>query len=241
MGKSFFIDLTRCTACRGCQIACKQWHKHPVEKTRNMGSYQNPQDLSFSTYKLVRFSEKVVDGELKWLFFPDQCRHCVTPPCKLTADMYDDRAILQDERTGAVIFTEYTSELDIDEIRGSCPYDIPRVEKETGTMGKCDMCYDRVHNGLKPACVQVCPTGAMNFGDREEMMDMAQERLAVVKKRRPKAMLADPNEVRVIILCEYDPAHYYNYIVAEATPFGPISRKSLLAGLARPFKAMTRT
>ena len=78
-GKSFFIDQTRCTACRGCQVACKQWKKQPAETTENWGSYQNPRDLSPSTFKLVRFSEAEVDGRLRWLFFPEQCRHCLEP------------------------------------------------------------------------------------------------------------------------------------------------------------------
>ena len=46
-GKSFFVDLTLCTACRGCQVACKQWKDLPAEQTRNLGSHQNPQDLFF--------------------------------------------------------------------------------------------------------------------------------------------------------------------------------------------------
>ena len=60
MAKSFFIDTSRCTACRGCQVACKQWKKQPAETTENWGSYQNPRDLSPSTFKLVRFSEEAL-------------------------------------------------------------------------------------------------------------------------------------------------------------------------------------
>lgn len=69
MSKSFLVDTTLCTACRGCQVACKQWHDLPAEKTVNRGSYQNPADLSFDTYKLVRMREEVIDGRLRWLFF----------------------------------------------------------------------------------------------------------------------------------------------------------------------------
>jgi len=54
--KSFFIDTTKCTACRGCQVACKQWNKLPATNTYNWGSFQNPADLSFDTFKLVRFA-----------------------------------------------------------------------------------------------------------------------------------------------------------------------------------------
>ena len=48
MSKSFLIDTTLCTACRGCQVACKQWHDLPAEKTVNRGSYQNPEDLKLA-------------------------------------------------------------------------------------------------------------------------------------------------------------------------------------------------
>ncbi|MDP4727151.1 MAG: formate dehydrogenase, partial [Desulfobacterales bacterium] len=85
MSKSFLVDTTLCTACRGCQVACKQWHDLPAEKTINHGSYQNPEDLSFDTYKLVRMNEEVIGGQFRWLYFPDQCRHCLEPPCEATA------------------------------------------------------------------------------------------------------------------------------------------------------------
>ena len=52
-GKTFFIDQSRCTACRGCQIACKQWKKLPGDHTVNTGSYQNPPQVNEHTLKLV--------------------------------------------------------------------------------------------------------------------------------------------------------------------------------------------
>jgi formate dehydrogenase iron-sulfur subunit len=232
MAKSFFIDLTRCTACRGCQVACKQWHKLPAEETRNRGSHQNPPDLSYHTYKLVRFTETEQQGNLQWLFWPEQCRHCVEPPCMYQADYGD--SIYIDEKTGAVIYTEKTRREDIENIRGSCPYDIPRVDKESGIISKCDMCNDRVHNGLLPACVQVCPTGAMNFGDREEMMEMAQKRLKTVKKRFPDAVLGDPDFTRAIFLYQFKPSLFYEYAVAGLT--APLTRNRALAKLAKPAK-----
>ena len=47
MSNAFFIDTTRCTGCRGCQVACKQWHDLPAERTQNRGTLENPPDLSF--------------------------------------------------------------------------------------------------------------------------------------------------------------------------------------------------
>lgn len=232
-GKTFFVDLTKCTACRGCQVACKQWHKNPAEETRNWGSHQNPKDLSFVTYKLVRFTEVVENGKVKqWYFFPDQCRHCMHPPCKMVGDMYDNQAILHDQETGAIIFTDRTKNLDGEEIRAACPYNIPRWD-ENKVQAKCDMCLDRVQNGLKPACVLACPTGTMNFGDRDEMLELAKKRLAEVKKYRPEAVLADPDDTRVIYLCEENPRKYYSYAVASLE-VPVLTRKAALAKVFSP-------
>jgi formate dehydrogenase iron-sulfur subunit len=231
MSKSFFIDTTLCTACRGCQVACKQWHNLPAEKTINSGSYQNPDDLSFDTYKLVRMEEKVMEGQVKWLFFPDQCRHCLEPPCQDTAG--EPTAIFTDAPTGAVIYTANTGGLNADEIIESCPYNIPRKGPD-GTLAKCDMCLDRVQNGLQPACVKTCPTGAMNFGERDEMLTLAKNRLGMVKKKNPKASLLDPDDVRVIYLVAYDPALYHKNAVAANSAFD-ITRQMALSRMLRPF------
>ncbi|MUM76529.1 formate dehydrogenase [Pseudodesulfovibrio sp. F-1] len=238
-GKSFFVDLTLCTACRGCQVACKQWKKLPAEKTVNWGSYQNPRDLSSKTIRLVRFAETEAGGMLRWLFFPEQCRHCVYPPC---ADVNENPAsVIHDEATGAVVYTDHTAKEKADTLRNNCPYDIPRTDPDTGVVSKCDMCIDRVRAGMLPACVKACPTGTMNFGDRSEMLELAEKRLAEVKKQYPEAMLIDPDMVRVIYLAAFPPESYYEYMEADASGVkpGPLTRKQLLAKLGSPIKRMT--
>jgi len=235
MAKSFFIDLTKCTACRGCQIACKQWNELPATKTHQWGSYQNPEDLSYQTYKLVRFTE-VVDGKgniQDWIFMPDQCRHCVYPPCKMVADTEDPEAIVVDKATGAVLFTERTMFLtDKETIQEACPYNIPRWNPNNGLMSKCTMCIDRVSNGLLPACVQVCPTGAMNFGDREDMLALAKKR----QKQVPGSVLGDPDDVRTIYLFKHKPETYHKFAVASLELLPLKNRRELLAGMFRPLK-----
>ena len=242
MPKTIFVDTSRCTACRGCQIACKEWHELPANKTTQYkwGSHQNPQDLNPYNYKLVRFSEHLDNGVVRWNFFPDQCRHCELAPCKELGDIYLEGAIVRDEKTGAVLYTEKTkkfSDEEFEEIRQSCPYNIPRRNPETREMVKCTMCNDRVNNGLLPACVKVCPTGTMNFGEREDMLKLAESRLAHLKKQYPEARLADPDEVNVIYLLIDKPENYHEFAVAQ-NDLGPMSKKQFLATLARPFKAM---
>ncbi len=236
-GKSFFIDTTKCTACRGCQIACKQWNKNPGTKTFQRGNHQNPADLSVYTFKLVRFNEvEVPGGEPKWYFFPDQCRHCVSPPCKEVADGKAKGAIVQDEKTGAVVFNPRVKIKleDFKEIREACPYDIPRFLPNKERMAKCTMCFDRVKEGMLPACVKTCPTGAMNFGDRKEILEKANKRLAEVKGVYKDAMLANPDDVRVIYLLVDDPKKYHKFAVAENT-IG-ITRKMALKRIFQPLR-----
>lgn len=232
--KSFFIDTTMCTACRGCQISCKQWNKNPGTKTLQRGNHQNPVDLSSSTFKLVRFNEvEVPGGEPKWYFFPDQCRHCMSPPCKEVADGKAKGAIIQDEKTGAVIFNQKVKMKpeDFKEVREACPYDIPRISG-AGIMAKCTMCFDRIKEGMLPACAKTCPTGTMNFGDRDAILKMANKRLEEVKKVYKDALLANPDDVRVIFLLIDDPKKYHKFAIAENT-IG-ISRKMALKRLFQP-------
>ena len=237
-GKAFFIDTTLCTACRGCQIACKQWNQLPATKTENWGSYQNPRDLSFETYKLVRFSEsRGNNGRPVWYFFPDQCRHCVEPPCKEIPE--DPEAIIVDPLTGAVLYTDKLKKTPAQDVRDACPYDIPRAQQETGYIAKCTMCADRVQNGLLPACVKTCPTGAMNFGNRDEMVELAKNRLAEVKSKFPKASVTGLDDVRVFYLLADEPAKYHEYASVNVKPVG-IDRKTALKRIARPLKELSK-
>jgi formate dehydrogenase iron-sulfur subunit len=226
--KSILIDTTRCTACRGCQMACKNWNQNAASATKNTGSHQNPPDLDGNTFKLVRFSEVESDGKLAWYFFADQCRHCLEPPCKDTAEGYVPEAAIQDKATGAVVYTDKMKEAPFDEVRSSCPYDIPR-QHASGRVVKCTMCIDRISSGLIPACVKICPTGTMNFGDRADILKLANERLAAAKAIYPKARLCDADQVRVIYLVADDPKKYHKNAVASLSP--GIGRRTLLARL----------
>jgi formate dehydrogenase iron-sulfur subunit len=231
MAKAFFIDTTVCTGCRGCQVACKQWKGLAGEKTVNRGSFQNPEDLSFSTLKLVRMNEVEINKKLQWLFFPDQCRHCIEPPCLEAAG--EPTAIYQNKATGAVLYTKVTKDLDTDAIIESCPYNIPRKAPD-GSLAKCDMCFDRVSAGMLPACVQTCPTGTMNFGEYKDMRTYAQSRLAEVRHRFPKATLVNADKVRVIYLTAFEPTSYWQYAIAEHREVD-MTRAVALQQLFKPF------
>ncbi|MCF8081684.1 MAG: formate dehydrogenase [Deltaproteobacteria bacterium] len=239
-GKAFFIDTTVCTACRGCQIACKQWNQLPATETENWGSMQNPKDLSFYTYKLVRFSEHMgPDNKPVWYFFPDQCRHCLAPPCQEAAEYNAPGGIIIDSLTGAVLYTDKLKKANAEEVKEACPFNIPRAQKGTGYMSKCNMCVDRVNNGLLPACVKTCPTGAMNFGDRDKMVDMAKSRLKEVKAKFPNATLSGLEDLRVFYLLADKPDKYYMFASATSAPKG-MDRKMALKKIGRSLKDLSR-
>ena len=215
MPKAFLIDTSRCTACRGCQIACKEWHDLPAVPTKQRGSHQNPPDLNPYNLKIVRFHEHLDErGRVMWNFFPDQCRHCVKPICATMANKAVPGSMIKDKKSGAVLVTEKCREMDEVGIRTvikSCPYNIPRYDVEKKMLVKCDMCIDRVLVGLEPMCVKTCPTGTMAFGEREEMLALAKKRLADLLPRFPKARIVDAPEVNVFYVLAEEPEHYHEY------------------------------
>jgi formate dehydrogenase iron-sulfur subunit len=99
------------------------------------------------------------------------------------------------------------------------------------------MCLDRVQNGLQPACVKTCPTGAMNFGERDEILTLAKNRLAVVKKKHPQATLLDPDDIRVVFLVAYEPLMYYEFAVAANGTFD-MTRQVALRRMLNPFTGL---
>ncbi len=212
-GYSILVDTSKCTACRGCQMACKQWNQLPATVTKNWGSYQNPQDLSADTWKLVRFADGLNgNGKVYWHFFTDQCRHCLAPGCMGAAEKDE---IVQDEKTGAVLFTPKTKDLDFKATLEGCPYNIPRQDPKSKQLFKCTMCFDRISNNQIPACVKSCPTGTLMFGERDNIVDKAKKRVEELKKFYPKAAALNADDVRVIFVVKDDPKKYYRYAAGK--------------------------
>ncbi len=212
-GYSILVDTSKCTACRGCQIACKQWNGLPGTQTKNEGTYENPVDLSADTWKILRYSEGTVpSGAPFWYFFSEQCRHCLSPGCMAESEKGE---IVQDEKTGAVLFTPKTKSLNYDATREGCPYDIPRQNPKTKELFKCTMCFDRITNNMIPACVKSCPTGAMVFGERPKILEAAKARVQELSKKYPNAKAINPDEVRVIYIVTDDPKKYWKFAAGK--------------------------
>jgi formate dehydrogenase iron-sulfur subunit len=211
-GKSIMVDTTRCTACRGCQVACKQWNGLPGTKTKQVGTYQNPQDLSADTWKLVRFSEgRRENGKPFWYFFSDQCRHCLEPPCLESLQSFAKDGGYRDEATGAVIYTAQSKKAPLKQVVSMCPYNIPRQDPKTKVLRKCTLCFDRITNNQVPACVKSCPTGALVFGERDQILQQVATRVEELRAAFPQTKAIDADDVRVIYLVTDDPAKYHKF------------------------------
>jgi len=188
---SMLIDVSKCMGCRGCQVACKQWNQHAGEKTSFTGTYQNPPRLSANTWTLIQFIEPEDYNENpRWLFRKQQCHHCVDAPCEQVCPT----GAIKKLENGIVYINQnictgckYCVEV--------CPFDIPQFDRDSGTVRKCWMCLDRVKNGLKPACVTACPTGAVSFGSRIGMLAVARERKNILEKQGFSTRIYGENEL----------------------------------------------
>jgi formate dehydrogenase iron-sulfur subunit len=181
MSKAILYDSTKCTACRGCQVACKSWNEHMAEQTENRGSYENPEELSPETWVKIRFLETEHYGKFAWLFARRACMHCEDASCVMVCP------------TGSIVKTdEGFVHIDQDWCIGcgncvqACPFGVPHKDHEgSGTAKKCTACtsvgLNRQEEGLAPACVTTCPTGALKFGDRDEMVNEGSQRVADLK------------------------------------------------------------
>jgi len=169
---AILIDVTRCTACRACQVACKEWNQLPGEATTFTGSYQNPPDLSATTWTLVQFRETSEGDGLRWRFRKAQCMHCtdaichaVCPNDAVTKYPEGNVVINQERCQGCLRCVE------------SCPFQVPHLNPATKKTAKCRGCLDRVTNGLPPACIKTCTSGALQYGLRARLLREALDAL----------------------------------------------------------------
>ena len=166
------IDMSKCIGCRACQIACKEWNGLPPEKTENRGTYQNPPRLSPVTWTLIEFREEKQDGKILWHFRRVGCHHCTYANCMEACPV----GAIKRSPSG-MIYVDHSRCMGCKNCVMACPFGIPQMDPETGMMYKCTGCYDRIENGLPPACAKACPTGALTFGPVSQLKAIAQERL----------------------------------------------------------------
>ncbi|HEX2184369.1 MAG TPA: 4Fe-4S dicluster domain-containing protein, partial [Chloroflexota bacterium] len=180
----FLTDTTLCIGCKACEVACKQWNQLPLDNFGWTGnSYDNTGDLGATTWRQVAFVERIADAagrrptslqpfQSNWLMLSDVCKHCVNAPCMEACP------------TGAIIRTQFDTVLIQQDICNgcgycvpACPFGVPELSLFDGKAHKCTLCYDRLSDGLEPACAKSCPTDSIQFGLVEALMEHARDRV----------------------------------------------------------------
>ncbi|MNO69326.1 Formate dehydrogenase, nitrate-inducible, iron-sulfur subunit [compost metagenome] len=174
------IDVSICIGCKACQVACNEWNDLRDEVGHNVGVYDNPADLTADTWTLMRFDEHQDEsGKLEWLIRKDGCMHCADPGCLKACPQ--PGAIIQ-YANGIVDFQSEHC-IGCGYCVAGCPFDVPRISQKDNKAYKCTLCVDRVSVGQEPACVKTCPTGAINFGSKADMLVQAEGRVSELQGR----------------------------------------------------------
>ncbi len=153
---ALLIDLERCTGCKSCEAACKQEHR------LGPGEYRNK----------VVWASALEEAGLAFLTLT--CQHCERPAC-LRACPVNPKAIEKDPATGIVRVVESRC-TGCGECVIACPYSAMGYDAKDHHAVKCDLCVDRRAEGAATtACASVCPTQAIRFGRRDELLEEAKD------------------------------------------------------------------
>jgi len=167
------VDTTRCIGCRRCEKACAEVNGLPVPditESRNETVLKNIRKTSDTEYTIIN-SYKTEKGTI---FVPKRCMHCNQPGCAAACLV----KAMRKRPTGQVTWDSNCIGCRLCMI--SCPFDIPKFEysKAMPRIQKCNLCYDRYNKGALPGCVEVCPTQALMFGSRRQILEEGKRRIA---------------------------------------------------------------
>jgi formate dehydrogenase iron-sulfur subunit len=158
--RGLMVTPDLCIACRGCQTACKQWNKLPGDETTNSGTYENPPGLTANLFNQINFIEKPQDVGIQWFFVEAGCMDICPAPGALFRTKEGAVAFNKEKCIGCKLCV------------AACPFDVPRYD-ENDKIAKCTLCADRISNGLTTACSKGCPTGAIKYGTRDDLIAKA--------------------------------------------------------------------
>lgn len=174
--RGVLFDNTRCIGCRKCEAACNIVNELPSPDTRfdDLTVLDRKRRTDDKTFTIVnRYDGTSFSGGP--IYRKMQCNHCLEPACASVCFVkaFDKR------ETGAVTYDE-TVCVGCRYCMIACPFDIPTYEYDSvfsPRVRKCTLCHPRIEKGLLPGCVEICPTEALTFGKRSDLIRVARERL----------------------------------------------------------------
>ena len=174
------VDVSKCIGCRRCEWACNEWNKNPNKPIEEYEKSASQEPSVFDQIRRPHAGQFTVvnryytkDG--KPIYVKIQCMHCLHPACYSVCFVEAFRKTPE----GPVIYNPYVC-IGCRYCMVACPFDRLAYEYYdafTPQVTKCTMCYDRIVQGLPPACVEICTAGALIFGKRSELIKIARERI----------------------------------------------------------------
>lgn len=163
------VDTTRCIGCRSCELACAEAHGLPLPDIDDKSAFSGSRKTDPFHWTVVERYE-TEKGET---FVKKQCMHCNQPACVAACLV----KAMKKREEGPVTWSENC--MGCRYCMVSCPFDIPKFEYDRafGRIMKCNMCYERLRIGKIPACVEACPSEALTFGKRRDVLHEAKRRI----------------------------------------------------------------
>ncbi len=186
---SMLFDASKCTGCKGCQTICKSWNQLPspldVREYEFSTTWENPKVNDGDTWLHMSFNEiEDKTGKVALAIGREACKHCTNAPCVSACPT----GACHHEENGSVVIDEKQC-IGCKYCAAACPFEVPKYRPRTHTTQKCWFCQNRLANGRTPACVGTCPSGALWFGPRKEVVALAKERLLKIKPTHPDAIV----------------------------------------------------
>ena len=173
------FDNTRCIGCRKCEEGCNTVNELPApdQPFDDLSVLDTRRRTNAKTYTIVNRYDSASNVNVKGpLYRKVQCNHCLEPACASACFV----SAFSKTPKGAVIYDESVC-VGCRYCMIACPFEIPTYEYDeafTPRVMKCTMCYPRIAKGLLPGCVQACPTEALTYGKRTDLIKVARERIA---------------------------------------------------------------
>jgi formate dehydrogenase iron-sulfur subunit len=143
-------------------------------------SYDNTGSFSDVNWRHVKFIEQIAAdrSQAAWLMMSDVCKHCAHAPCR---EVCPTNAIVLTEFNTVYIRESYCN--GCRDCIAACPFGVIHMSETKHIAQKCTFCYDRLQNGMVPACAQACPTQSIQFGPLDELQTRAAARVAQLHER----------------------------------------------------------